>query len=51
MLFVQGRLKKGQLDNKSHMLCCLPSPQKMTMAVDAEVTGRLSGTHSDEVEM
>ena len=37
MHFVQVRLKKGQLDNKSHMLCCLPSQQKMAMAVDAEV--------------
>jgi len=49
MHFVQGRLKKGQLDNNSRMLCCLPSQQKMTMTVDAEVIGRLSGTHSEEV--
>jgi len=49
MDFVQGRLKKRQLDNKSHMLCCLPSQQKMAMAVDAEVIGRLSGTHNEEV--
>jgi len=49
MHFVQGRLKKGQLDNNNHMLCCLPSQQKMTMTVDAEVIGSLSENHSEEV--
>jgi len=49
MHFVQGRLKKGQLDNNSHMLCCLLSQQQMAVTVDAEVIGRLSGTHSEEV--
>jgi len=49
MHFVQGRLKKGQEDNNSHMLRSVPSQQKMVKTVDAEVIGRLSGTHSEEV--